>query len=100
MPVDLEVPTSGGSLLFFVSGSGYRTAAQGAGEVEAWVFLDGQFIAKVKVFANETGSHRALIPAMGEVFPPAGDHHLTITAQSGTFNSDDTFTIYASELQH
>jgi hypothetical protein len=64
------------------------------------VLVDGQSVGVVRVFANETGSHRTLVAtALVVTNVPAGNHTLTLTAFDGTAtDASDFFSVTVLEL--
>lgn len=92
--------TGGGPLLLFINGSAFRAPIDGPGGIGMSVFMDGQSVGVVRAFANETGSHRTLVGTTLLVTNiPAGNHTLTLTAQSGTTtDASDYFSVTVLEL--
>jgi hypothetical protein len=80
-------------VLVFLSGSGWRTPAQGPGYIEIDAVIDGYSIAQARVFTNETSSHKALVAAMGVVTFPAGTHQLSVQLVQGTVDGSDEFRL-------
>jgi len=100
LPWSFSVTTHGGSLLLFLSGSGWRTPAQGPGYIEMELAVDGAPYVTARVFSNETSSHKALVPSMNIITIPAGTHQISIQVGAGTVDSNDEFHYMVLELPH
>jgi hypothetical protein len=100
LPFSFSVQTHGGPLLLFLSGSGWRTGAQGPGYVVMNLIIDGGYYDTARVFTNETNSHKALVPSMNMVTLPAGTHQVSVQLTSGTADGSDEFHYAILELPH
>jgi hypothetical protein len=96
----------GGTLLVFFSGSGYRTTAQGPGELSLTGQIDGIGEVSTGVYTNETQSHKTLIPVVVAVSPQAvgaGTHTFSVSADTAggtSFDSLDDWSVTIIELPH
>ena len=82
LPESRNFTTAGGTLIMWVSGSGFRGAGSTkSGFIGMDVLIDGAFTSFTGVFANERNSHRAFI-GDAIVIPdlPAGPHVLKLEA--------------------
>ncbi len=92
--------TGGGSLLVFVSGSGFSPLGQEAIGVQ--IRIDGVAQGVVQVFTNEGNSHKSFTSSatlIQNILP--GAHLITLVALPGTgtlTNSDDVFSVTILEL--
>ena len=100
LPFSFNVSTHGGPLLIFLSGSGWRTPAQGGGYIQMDVVVDGYTSDTARVFSNETSSHKALVAGLNLVTPPAGVHQFTVQLVQGTADGSDEFHVSVLELPH
>ncbi len=90
--------TGGGTLLIFVSGSGYSDSNNKQIGIE--IKLDTTVIGKVCSFTNEWGSHKAFIMAPLVVTNISqGQHNLTLSLLSNTrIDDNDFFNVTVLEL--
>jgi hypothetical protein len=100
LPFTFGITSKGGPLLLFLSGSGWRTAAQGGGYIEMDLDIDGNTYDTARVFSNETSSHKALVPGINFVTLPAGPHQVTVRLAAGTADGSDEFHFNILELPH
>jgi hypothetical protein len=100
LPFSFNINTHGGPLLLFLSGSGWRTPAQGAGYIQMDLLIDGITHDTARVFSNETSSHKALIPALNVVNMPPGQHQVRVQLTAGTADGSDEFHFNILELPH
>ena len=100
-----QVTTHGGPVLVMFDGSGSRTVSQGAGPIQLDATIDQgtstAFSAVAEVFATETASHRALIPAFVFHQLSAGTHRVTVGSDAiGQFDSNDVWHLEIVEFAH
>jgi hypothetical protein len=101
LPKSATFSSNGGPLLLIVSGSGFF----GAGNtLNFTVQLDAALLGEVRVFTNETGSHKALVTREFRADAIAGDHTVTLLPGTGTaettFDGNDYFNVTVVELPH
>lgn len=82
----------GGTLCFEVAGSGWSS---GFGLLGMDVFVDGNLIAKCRVFVNHGSTHQAFVPATFEMRGvPAGNHYLELRSRPSTrCDENDYFNV-------
>jgi hypothetical protein len=98
LPYSTLYTSHGGPILVLLSGSGWRTPAQGPGPIEIDAVIDGYSIDQAWVFTNETSSHKALITAMNFATFPAGTHQLTVQVVQGAVDGSDEFHVSLLEF--
>ena len=99
LPLSTVFTSSGGTLLLFASGSGFRN--NGAGILGMMVRIDDMVMADVKAFTNETGSHKAFPPSFSVVTSiGAGSHTLDLIPLDANTRTDfnDYFNVMVLEL--
>jgi hypothetical protein len=98
LPINVTINTLGGSLLLFVSGSGFSTAGPQAIGVQ--ILIDGVFKGMAQVFTNEVGSHKAFTAnALFLQGISAGQHTLNLVAMPNTVtDNNDFFNVTILEL--
>jgi hypothetical protein len=76
-----------------ISASAYATAP--ASSIGVQLALDGNVVGSAAVFANEPGSHKALISPLSIVtLSSPGTHSVMLTAAGGTAtDANDSFTV-------
>jgi hypothetical protein len=92
--------SKGGTLVIAADGSGFRTAAAGAGVVGMTVLVDGTARGDVKVFTNETLSHKAFVAHSIVVKGlAAGSHTIALQPLTGTTtDANDFFNVEVTEI--
>ena len=99
LPASNTFTSSGRQVMVIVSGSGFRSAGNGAGLVEIPVQLDSVTIGSMKATTVETSSHKQAIPTVLLAQPAAGAHTVTLTAATGTSTDfNDRFNVTVIEL--
>ncbi len=98
LPIVVPFTTGGGSLLLFVSGSGFSNA--GAQVIGVQILIDGIFHGVAQVFTNEALSHKSFTANATLVKGIlAGAHTLTLTAMPNTVTDfNDFFSVTILEL--
>ena len=92
LPRTFHATSHGGTLLLFLSGTAYGTAA---GAIGVDVALDGVVIARMTVSINETLSHKTLVPVVVAKKVPAGDHTVTFaTSPAFAATGTDGYDVY------
>jgi hypothetical protein len=89
--------TTGGTLLIFASGSGWRNVA---GAIGMDIQVDGVTKGSATVTASEANSHKAFIPNTIVVTGiAAGSHTVTLSAWGNTTtDSNDWYSVVVTEL--
>jgi hypothetical protein len=98
LPVNGPFTSGGGSLLLFVSGSGFNNL--GAQVIGLQILIDGIFHGIAQVFTNEAASHKSFVanPTLVKNVPP-GAHTLTLVALPNTATDfNDFFNATVLEL--
>jgi hypothetical protein len=98
LPIAVPFTTGGGSLLLFVSGSGFSNA--GAQAIGIQILIDGIFHGMAQVFTNEALSHKSFTANATLVKGIlAGAHMLTLAAMPNTVTDfNDFFSVTILEL--
>jgi type II secretory pathway pseudopilin PulG len=104
----LNFTSHGGPLLVILSGSGFRSNADGPGLIQITGHIDNDLdsIADASVYTNETLSHKALVTGTGFTpttyvpTPAAGTHTFDVRNESGTFDSSDVCRVTIIEFPH
>jgi hypothetical protein len=98
LPINVNFNSNGGSLILFVSGSGFSTA--GSQAIGVQVLIDGIFRNIAQVFTNEANSHKAFTAnAMWVTGVPGGVHTLTLDPMPNTITDfNDFFNVTIIEL--
>ena len=95
----LVFTSSGGTLLLFASGSGFRNNVGGI--LGMRVLIDNMEVAAVKAFTNEASSHKAFPPSFSVVTSiGAGSHTLDLIPLDANTRTDvnDYFNVMVLEL--
>jgi hypothetical protein len=98
LPINGPFTSGGGSLLLFVSGSGFSNVAAQA--IGLQILIDGIFHGIAQVFTNEAASHRSFVAnaTLVKSIPP-GAHTLTLAAMPNTTTDfNDFFSVTILEL--
>ena len=98
LPLSTVFASSGGTLLVFASGSGFRGAA---GVMGMMMRIDGLVMSDIKAFTNESNSHKAFPPSFTVVTSiGAGAHTLDLIPRDGGTATDfnDFFNVMVLEL--
>jgi len=101
LPLATTFTSSGGTLLLFASGSGWRAANAGAAIIGMLVRIDNVIVATVRGFTNEVLSHKTFPTAFSVITTiGAGSHTLDIIPlDAGTITDfNDFFNIAILEL--
>ena len=115
LPLTGTYTSKGGTLYISTAGSGFRSPATGPGRIGAEVFVDGNLVSRMQVFANERDSHKAFVPEFAVVEGlAAGEHTFEIkTMYNATWcntsseitsdyctstNGDDVFHVAVMEI--
>lgn len=98
LPVTGPFTSGGGSLLLFVSGSGFSNV--GAQAIGLQILIDGVFQGIAQVFTNEAASHKSFVANATLVAGiPPGAHMLTLVAMPNTVTDfNDFFSATILEL--
>ncbi len=98
LPKSGNLTTSGGTLLIFISGSGYSTSASALIGMD--LKIDGSAYTSATIYANSALTHMAFVPNMVvRAGLAAGVHTLSLAARSGTTtDASDSFIITVQEL--
>ncbi len=98
LPINVNFNSNGGSLILFVSGSGFSIA--GSQAIGVQVLIDGIFRNIAQVFTNEANSHKAFTAnAMWVTGVPGGVHLLTLDPMPNTSTDfNDFFNVTIIEL--
>jgi len=92
--------TSGGTLVLFYSGSGYRAA--GSGMIGMDILLDGSYVDTTGIYANYALMHLPFVAKQWVVSGiGAGSHTISLTAMAGTLSdSNDIYNVTVMELPY
>jgi len=94
--VNGQFTTGGGTLVFSVSGSGYRTTAGVAGMN---ILMDGAVIDTCQIFANTVNVHMAFVPkTFVRTGVAAGFHTMSLQPLAGTVTDTDNFCVTILEF--
>lgn len=99
LPLSTVFASSGGTLLVFASGTGFRSG--GGGTIGMMVRIDNMVMSQVKGFTNESNSHKAFPPSFSVVTSiGAGSHTLDIIPLDASTATDfnDYFNVMVLEL--
>ena len=97
LPVEGGFDSQGGTVMLFVSGSGYRGTM--AGMVGIDVIVDGTSVGSVRAFTNEIASHKAFVSTPFVVDLAAGAHTIQLQPLPDTASdANDPFVVVALEL--
>lgn len=98
LPRSGNIITGGGTLLIFISGSGYSTSAGALIGMD--LKIDGNAYTSATIYANPSLTHMAFVPNMViRAGLSAGSHTLSLAARSGTAtDASDGFVVTVQEL--
>jgi hypothetical protein len=97
LPLTGSFTSDGGTVVLYVAGSMYVSAAGTIASMN--VLVDGTSRATLRLFCNESYSHKALVPAVCVVSGlVAGSHALQLTVGNGITDVNDFFTAAVLEL--
>jgi len=92
LPSISSFTTSGGKVLVFVNGSGYRTNAGGRGLIGMFVAIDGVNVGTAKVLTNEVLSHKVFVPSVITLNNlAAGNHSISLLHMPETTSDVNDF---------
>ena len=93
------VTTSGGDLIIFASGSGWKSGS--GGTIGMQIKVDGTNKGEIKAYTNEASSHKSFVAnPLLVTGVSSGSHTIALNAESGTnIDSNDYFSLTVLEVR-